>query len=412
MRLRPLACQRRAGRGAVLTAARRGAAWRHVRADLTLLPLLALAGFAAGGGMRLMDPLLPLLAADFGVGVAAVAPVVAGFSLAYGAGQLITGPLGDRYGKLRVAAIALLLYGVGLAASAVAWDLSSMILLRTGTGLVAGAVIPLAIAWIGDAVPYAERQATIGRFLTGMVMAQLLVGPLSGVVAEVAGWRASFLLLAALALLVGLLMVRRAPAETPAGSVRGLGLGQYLVLLRAAAGRRLMGAAALDGAALFGGAFPFIGAFLIERFGLSPGQAGLVVAGFGLGAFLYTRLAKRLVARLGEKGLVAAGGAGLAAALAGTAAAPGWWAVALLQVPMGMAFYMFHGVLQARATEALPEARATAVSAFAMALFLGQSLGALAFGAVLHTAGYGAVFAGAAALTAGLAAWVARMPVR
>jgi len=383
-----------------------------LRADLTLLPLLALAGFAAGGGMRLMDPLLPLLAADFGVGVAAVAPVVAGFTLAYGAGQLVTGPLGDRYGKVRVAALALVLYGVGLAVSAAAWDLASMVVLRTATGLVAGAVIPLAIAWVGDAVPYAERQATIGRFLTGMVMAQLLVGPASGIVAELAGWRASFLLLAVLALSVGLLLARRAPAEARPATARGLGLGQYLVLLRAPAGRRLLGAAALDGAALFGGAFPFIGAYLIEGFALSPGQAGLVVAGFGLGAFAYTRLAKRLVARLGERGLVGVGGAMIAVALASMAAAPAWWVVALLQLPCGMAFYMFHGVLQARATEALPEARATAVSAFAMALFLGQSAGALAFGAVLHAAGYGAVFLLSAALTAALAAWVARMPLR
>ncbi len=362
--------------------------------------------------MRLMDPLLPLLAADFGVGVAAVAPVVAGFTLAYGAGQLVTGPLGDRYGKVRVAALALVLYGIGLAVSAAAWDLASMVVLRTATGLVAGAVIPLAIAWVGDAVPYEERQATIGRFLTGMVMAQLLVGPASGIVAELAGWRASFLLLAALALGVGLLLVFRAPPEAPRASARGLGLGQYGVLLRAPAGRRLMGAAALDGAALFGGAFPFIGAYLIEGFALSPGQAGLVVAGFGLGAFAYTRLAKRLVARLGEKGLVGVGGAVIAAALAGMAAAPAWWVVALLQVPCGMAFYMFHGVLQARATEALPESRATAVSAFAMALFLGQSIGALAFGAVLHAAGYSAVFLLSAVLTALLAAWVARMPLR
>lgn len=365
--------------------------------------------------MRLMDPLLPLLAADFGVSVAAVAPVVAGFTLAYGAGQLVTGPLGDRYGKIPVATIALLLYGLGLAASALAWDLPSMIVLRTGTGLVAGAVIPLAIAWIGDAVPYADRQATIGRFLTGMVMAQLLVGPVSGIMAELAGWRASFLLLAALALGVGLLMARRlGPALRSAatGPSRGLGLSQYGVLLRAPAGRRLMAAAALDGAALFGGAFPFIGSYLIERFGLSAGQAGLVVAGFGLGAFVYTRLARKLVARLGESGLVGVGGAMLAAALAGMAIAPGWWLVAVLQVPTGMAFYMFHGVLQARATEAMPEARATAVSAFAMALFLGQSFGALMFGALLHAAGYAAVFAGAAALTAGLAAWVARGPGR
>jgi predicted MFS family arabinose efflux permease len=383
-----------------------------LRPDLTLLPLLALAGFAAGGGMRLMDPLLPLLAADFGVTVAALAPVVAGFTLAYGAGQLATGPLGDRFGKLRVAAIALVAYGVGLAASAIAWDLSSMVVLRMATGLVAGAVIPLAIAWIGDAVPYADRQATIGRFLTGMVMAQLLVGPASGVVAEVAGWRGSFLLLAGLALAVGGLMLRRVAPEPRAGGVRGLGLANYGVLLRAPAGRRLMGAAALDGAVLFGGAFPFIGAYLIEGFGLSPGQAGLVVAGFGVGSFLYTRLARRLVAWLGEAGLIAAGGALLAATLAGMAAAPSWWAVAALQLPMGMAFYMFHGVLQARATEALPDSRATAVAAFAMALFLGQSLGALVFGAVLHAAGYGAVFAVAAVLAAGLAAWVARMPAR
>jgi predicted MFS family arabinose efflux permease len=386
-----------------------------LRPDLAILPLLAAAGFAAGGGMRLMDPLLPLLAADFGVGVAAVAPVVAGFMLAYGAGQLVTGPLGDRYGKLRVAAIALLLYGLGLAASTLAWDLASMTLLRTGTGLVAGAVIPLAIAWIGDAVPYEDRQATIGRFLTGMVMAQLLIGPLSGVVAELAGWRASFLMLAILAIGVGALLARRlgpAMLEGATGQGRGFGFDQYGRLFRAPAGRRLMGAAAIDGAALFGGAFPFTGAFLIEDFGQSPGEAGLVVAGFGLGAFLYTRLARRLVVLLGEKGLLATGGAGLALSLAGLAVAPAWWVVAALQLPMGMAFYMFHGVLQARATEALPEARATAVSAFAMALFLGQSVGALAFGAVLHAAGYGAVFAGAAAVTAGLAAWVAMAPPR
>jgi len=363
--------------------------------------------------MRLLDPLLPLLAADLGVGVAALAPVVAGFTLAYGAGQLVTGPLGDRYGKVHVASFALVLYGLGLAVSAFAWDLSSMVVLRTATGLVAGAVIPLAIAWIGDAVPYEERQATIGRFLTGMVMAQLLIGPISGMVAEFAGWRASFLMLAALALVVGALLLRRT-LRTPRGTSegRGLGLGQYARLLRAPAGRRLMAAAAVDGAALFGGAFPFTGAYLIEIFGLNAGEAGLVVAVFGLGSFLYTRLARRMVGLLGEKGLIAVGGATLAIALAGIAVAPGWWLVAVLQLPMGMAFYMFHGVLQARATEALPEARATAVSAFAMALFLGQSVGALAFGAVLHAAGYGAVFAGAAVVVAALAAWVAMTPTR
>jgi predicted MFS family arabinose efflux permease len=59
---------------------------------------------------------------------------------------------------------------------------------------------------------------------------------------------------------------------------------------------------------------------------------------------------------------------------------------------MGLLFFMLHGVLQARATEALPEARGTAVAGFAMSLFLGQSLGAIVFGTLIATAGFRASF--------------------
>lgn len=360
----------------------------------------------------MLDPLLPSLASDFGVTVAGAAPVLAGFSIAYGAGQLVIGPLGDRYGKLRVAWFALLLYGFGLAACTLAWDLSAMVALRTLTGLLAGAVIPLALAWIGDAVPYAERQATIGRFLTGMVMAQLLVGPLSGVLAEFFGWRASFLVLALLALVVSVLLGRRllwqATASEAGRGFRG-SFRPYLTLLSRAPGQRLMVAAFIDGAVLFGGAFPLTGSLLIERFEYSPAMAGLVVAGFGLGAFTYTRLAKTLVARFGETRLLTLGGVLLALGLVGTALAPNGLVVAAMQFWLGLAFYMLHGVLQARATEALPEARGTAVAAFAMALFFGQSIGALVFGTILHMAGYAAVFVVAAMATLGLMVWSRRL---
>ncbi|MCZ8279479.1 MAG: MFS transporter [Acetobacteraceae bacterium] len=383
-----------------------------MKTDLSILPLLALAAFATGGGIRMLDPLLPSLASDFGVTVAGAAPVLAGFSIAYGAGQLVIGPLGDRYGKLRVAWFALLLYGFGLAACTLAWDLSAMVALRTLTGLLAGAVIPLALAWIGDAVPYAERQATIGRFLTGMVMAQLLVGPLSGVLAEFFGWRASFLVLALLALVVSVLLGRRllwqATASEAGRGFRG-SFRPYLTLLSRAPGQRLMVAAFIDGAVLFGGAFPLTGSLLIERFEYSPAMAGLVVAGFGLGAFTYTRLAKTLVARFGETRLLTLGGVLLALGLVGTALAPNGLVVAAMQFWLGLAFYMLHGVLQARATEALPEARGTAVAAFAMALFFGQSIGALVFGTILHMAGYAAVFVVAAMATLGLMVWSRRL---
>ena len=72
------------------------------RTPLSILPLLAAAAFASGCGMRVLDPLLPLVAADLGVTVAATAALVSGFAVTYGLGQVLVGPLGDRFGKLRV----------------------------------------------------------------------------------------------------------------------------------------------------------------------------------------------------------------------------------------------------------------------------------------------------------------------
>ncbi len=87
-----------------------------------------------------------------------------------------------------------------------------------------------------------------------------------------------------------------------------------------------------------------------------------------------------------------AGGLMLAAGIAGIGLAPRWEIVAAVQAVLGLAFFMFHGALQARSTELMPEARATAVSAFVMALFLGQALGAILFGALMARLGYGGAF--------------------
>jgi predicted MFS family arabinose efflux permease len=281
--------------------------------------------------------------------------------------------------------------------------------MRALAGLCAGAVIPLMMAHIGDSVPYEDRQAAIGRFLTGMVFAQLLAGPMSGVLGENFGWRASFLAAGGLAVGAGGLMawklLRGAPPPVPSGA--GMFSG-FAKLLRAPAGRKLLMLAGLNGALLFGGAFPFIASFLIERFGLSAAEAGLVMAGFGIGAFIYTRIAKRLVLRFGERGLLGIGGAALMALLLLISVAWAWWVVLVAQLCVGLAFFMFHGVLQARATEALPEARGTAVSAFAMALFLGQTVGTLVFAGVIAWGDYRVAFALAGVGVGGLARAVQR----
>ncbi|MBY0332417.1 MAG: MFS transporter [Acetobacteraceae bacterium] len=371
--------------------------------------LHALAGFCTGSGMRMLDALLPLLAGDLGISVAAATGLVAAFVLPYGLVQLVAGPLGDRFGKPRVATAALGGYGIAMLAAAAAPDLPALIAFRIASGLCGGAVIPVLMAHLGDSIAYEERQAAIARFSTGMVMAMLLGGPGAGVIADLAGWRVPFLVLAlvslgvcaAMAARLGLAGLTRPPTRGAAG------IAGYRALLESRSGRRLLGVAFGNGLCLFGGAFPFIGAFLIQDLGRSAAEAGLIVALLGLGALAYTRLARRLARRFGERRLFAAGGAGLACGLAALAAAPGWWFVAALQLGLGFAFYLFHGVLQTRATEALPAARGTAMGGFALALFLGQAAGSLIFGLVLAAAGYRVAFllAGLGTLALTLAAW-------
>jgi predicted MFS family arabinose efflux permease len=378
------------------------------RAVAPLLPLLAAGAFVGGSGVRLLDPLLPAVAGEFGVTVGAASALLAAFTLTYGGGQALTGPLGDRFGKLRVIAAALLLYGLALLACAAASGMAALVALRALSGAFAGAVIPLAFAWIGDRVPYVQRQATLSRVLTGMVLAQLLTGPIAGVVGGRFGWRAAFLCLGVLALGTGVavaLRLRGQPAEPAAAAGGGLGLARYLEIARRPAARRLMAIAFAEGACLMGAAFPFVGAFAIEEFGLTAEAAGLLVAGFGVGAFAYTRAAPALVRRLGERRLVPAGGAVLVAVLAGYAMAPHWAVVAALQGVAGLGFYLYHGVLQTRATEALPEARGTAVAAFALMLFVGQSVGSVLAGALIAAGGYQLAFALAAAAMAAVTLW-------
>lgn len=370
------------------------------------LPLLSAAAFVSAGSMRMIEPVLHLIATDFGTDIARAAGLIAAFALPYGAMQLAFGAFGERYGKLAVLVAALAGFAVTSAACALAPSLLALEVLRGLSGAAAAGVIPVCLAYIGDHTDYAVRQATIARFLTGIVMAQVLGAPMGGVLGEFFGWRPMFLVVGAGAALVAVLLARaRAAApELPAREAR-LSLAPYARVLRRPAGRFIALAAAADGAALFGPT-PFLGAHLHESFGLSYAEAGLVLALVGLGGFTYTRAAPRLLAALGERGLVGLGGAAIAASFLAMGFVPRWGYAAGLIAVLGLAFFMLHGTMQARATEAAPDARATAVALFAAMLFLGQACGALALGALIGAQGYAAGFCAAAVGVAALTLWL------
>lgn len=373
------------------------------------LALLATAGFLSVTGMRMTDPLLHVIASDFGTTIPALAIVVAAFTLPYGLCQIFLGPLGDRVGKLRVTAAALVLLTLANIACAMAGSLEGLTLARIAAGGASAAIVPLGMAYVADAVDYRERQVMLSRYLNGTVMGQVLAGPLGGVFGQFLGWRGVFLLLAAGTAAIAAVLLRRMATLPDRRGGATFSAANYLAMWRSPVARVVLVAAVVDGAVLMG-SFPFLAPYMHEAFGLSYAAVGLVLACFGLGALAYIRAARFLVPRLGEARMVLLGGAMMAAGVAATVLFPPRDAfvpaLVAAQLTIGMGFYLLHGVLQARATEMLPHARATAVASFALMLFLGQSIGALAIGGLIARLGYQGAFLFNAVAVLLLGAWL------
>lgn len=345
--------------------------------------LLSLAGFASQAMVRVSDSVLPQIAADLAVTVGAASIMVTAYGLAHGTVQLFGGEIGDRFGKYQsvaglsaIAAVATMLCGIAL-------SLPELVAYRILCGLAAGCVIPLAMAYIGDVVPYEQRQPILGRYLTGQISGLLFGQVAGGVLGDLFGWRNVFFILAAIfavaaAALFAELVLNPATRASSARSPRQGGLiTEYRVVLGTHWARFIVTCVFFEAALLYA-VLSFIGADLHLRFGLSFTLVGVVVGCFAIGGLLYSLAVRILVNRLGQTGLVIAGGALVSAGFLVLAFQPVWWLAPLATVLIGLGFYMVHNTLQTNATQMAPQARATALAIFSSALYMGITAGVAA----------------------------------
>src|SRR5258707_3694197 len=117
--------------------------------------------------MRVTDAMLPRIAADFDVGIAGAAAVITVFAIAYGVMQMVFGPLGDRYGKLRVIASASGAAAVASAACFSVGEFTALVAARAVAGGFCAWIFPLPIGWIGDTVDHPHRRPVLSQFLPG-----------------------------------------------------------------------------------------------------------------------------------------------------------------------------------------------------------------------------------------------------
>lgn len=338
---------------------------------------VTLAAFCSMAAMRLSDPLLPAISNEFGILTGEAAQIASAFAIAYGISQFGFGPLADRFGKLKTLGWAVLLSVMANCAVGLSTHFDTIVVWRAVAGATTAGIVPLAMAWIGETVSYADRQTTLARFLFGVLGGAIGGQIIGGVCADLGHWRAGFFLIAALYLLCWLQLRLSGQLKItteyghPAGRVDAL--THFRNVFSASWSRFILLVVGIEGLFLYG-ALVFIPSYLHLERHFSLTEAGLLMASFGLGGLLYASTAGRLLKRLGEAGLVRGGGILLCAAFL-TLLAPGLWFIPAIAIfAMGLGLYMLHNTLQTQATQMTPTSRGTAMSLFACSLFLGHPL--------------------------------------
>ncbi len=205
---------------------------RQARPPITLL--VAMSGLGPFT-MQIIIPVMPALAAALAVPYATAQLTLTLYLLGVSLGQLLYGPLSDRFGRkpLLLAGLGLFLAGSALAAAA---PNATVLILARGIQAVGGCSgLVLGRAMIRDVWPRDRAASVMGYVSTAMAVAPMLAPLLGSLLAGWFGWRATMLACLGFGLPL-LLLVRRFMPETlrqPA-ALPGLGgmVGAYGQLLR------------------------------------------------------------------------------------------------------------------------------------------------------------------------------------
>ncbi len=372
------------------------------------LRLLQVAAFFSSFDRFAVAPMLVTIAASLGVSLSAVTATASLYYLLYGGMQPVWGMLSDRVGRVRVMRLTLMGATVAGVISAVAPNLSVLVAARALAGGLFAAVIPAALVYVGDTVELGSRQKALADLMAASAVGTALATVLGGLAAYLDAWRFAFAAPALAGGVLALLLARLPEPKDFAPEEREGPLAQVGRVLGRPWALAVVVIAAVEGAVILG--FLTFLAPSLESEGFSPAVAGLAVGLYGLAVLGWTQAVKLVSDHLGAAALILIGGGMLALGYAAGALGLSLVGVGIAAVLVGGGFAFMHSTLQTWATEVVPEARATVISLFAAALFVGSGVAAIVAAPLAEEGRFGLLFATAAvvAVPLGLFAAMAR----
>lgn len=246
-------------------------------------------------------PALPAIARALDTDSVGVQLTLSVYLLGFGAGQLLVGPLSDRFGRRPVMLWGMLVFLLASVVCALADSITTLVAARLlqAFGACAGPVLGRAV--VRDIYGPAESARMLSHVSTATALAPLLAPLFGGWLTAVWGWRAAFVALTLYALVLMLavwLLLKETNRHPDAHAMRPARMwANYRTLLADPVYR----SALLIGCGAFAALFAFISGspfVFIEHFGMSPQQMGLAfglnVTGFMLGSTLSARLSRRI----------------------------------------------------------------------------------------------------------------------
>jgi MFS transporter, DHA1 family, multidrug resistance protein len=295
-------------------------------------------------------PALPGLTAGFGASTTQAQLTLTALLLAFGASQLVWGPLSDRFGRRRILLWGLGLYSVAALGSALAVSMEQLVLLRAVQGAGMGAAVMCARAMVRDLYAPVDGARVMSRGLSGLGLIAIICPPLGGVLAQWFGWRGAMGSLSVFGVATLALVALRYQETLRTPNLQALQWGPMLRNLAHIARHPTFIAWSALQTFSYAGLFTFLGAssfVFLNVYGLQPSTYGLLMSTASLSYLAGTFLCRRLLARLGLRKAVAVGGALSVSGgtLMGVLALAGWHHPAAFLLPHFL-YMMGHGIHQ------------------------------------------------------------------
>ncbi|MFD6895610.1 multidrug effflux MFS transporter [Rhodococcus sp. NPDC060086] len=265
---------------------------------------LALLAAVAPLAIDMYLPAFPAMAIEFDTSASAVQLTLTTFLIGLAAGQLVFGPLSDRYGRRPLLLIGTLVCAVFSAACALAPSIELLAAARFVQGFAGAAGIVLGRAVISDRARGGAAAKLFGLLVVINAVAPVIAPLLGGMVVTGFGWRAVFWVLTLLSALMFVCVLTVLPETHPqerrtAGGSAAM-LREARIVLR---NRRYVGFT-LAYAFAFGVMFAYISAspFVVQNVhGLSTAWYTVVFTANALGLVVFSVANGAVVARLGDR---------------------------------------------------------------------------------------------------------------